>query len=326
MTDKTTAPPDCEALPAPSFPLSPFEFDLTVAADLGAKALGVEIVTLETGGRQGLPAKIMVGLRRGENPGFEDLSRLVEPYRLYPERKSGQATMQTFASFLALTNRHKTDDSAIFADLDWKKPSVVTVVDYHQNSAAGIARFGRHRIRYAYPLSDEWQKWVAKDGEMMEQAEFAWFLEDRIPELAAPTEAERIWMEREFATTVATPAQVVELSRGLQVNVDTKVKASNTLQSGEGQIAWEETHNGADGKPLKVPGIFLLNIAPFFMGEKVRIPVRLRYRPAGGKIRWFYQIYRPDLAITEHVRETLVEAAEKTGLPVYDGAPEMSGS
>ncbi|TIX96981.1 MAG: DUF2303 family protein, partial [Mesorhizobium sp.] len=238
------------------------------------------------------PDTIPVLLKRGTAPGIEGLDRLFEPYRQHPARKAGQAVAQTFEAFCNLTVRHQTEHSAIFANMDWKKPTLTTVVDYHE--LAGHADFGKHRIHYAFPLSEEWQKWVAGDGVKMDQGDFAWFLEDRVAELSSPTEEEKLQYERDFATTIATPAQLVELSRGLQVNVESKVKASTTLQSGEGQIAWEETHSGADGKPLKVPGIFMLNIAPFFMGEKVRIPVRLRYRPAGGKVIWFYQIYRPD--------------------------------
>ncbi|TPN16429.1 DUF2303 family protein [Mesorhizobium sp. B2-1-3] len=293
-------------------------------AALGAKAEGVEIAALaNTAQVPGLPEAIPVLLKRGTAPGIDGLDRLFEPYRQHPARKTGQAVAQTFEAFCTLTLRHQTEHSAIFANMDWRKPTLTTIVDYHE-LADGHANFGKHRIHYAFPLSEEWQKWVATDGEKMDQGAFAWFLEDRVAELSSPTDEEKLQYERDFATTIATPAQLVELSRGLQVNVESKVKASTTLQSGEGQIAWEETHNGADGKPLKVPGIFMLNIAPFFMGEKVRIPVRLRYRPSGGKVIWFYQIYRPDQFITQHVRDVLGETRRQTNLPTFEGTPEMA--
>ena len=72
----------------------------------------------------------------------------------------------------------------------------------------------------------------------MDQRDFAWFLEDRVPELSSPTDHERVTLEHQFATTIATPAQLVELSRGLQVHADTRVKAVTVLQTGEGQVAW----------------------------------------------------------------------------------------
>lgn len=297
--------------------------DIKEIARLGAEASAISIGQLTTDGKLGLPASIPVAIVNGKQPELRSVQRLLEEYRLFPERKSGQAVAQTFASFVELVNRHKTADSVVFADMDWKKPSLTAVIDYHQAASGGKAAFGRHRVHYAFPLSEEWQAWIALNGEKMGQENFAHFIEDHVAELSSPTEAEIVEFERQFATRVATPSQLVELSRGLQVNIAARVKNVTTLQSGEGQIAWEESHQDADGKPLKVPGMFILNMAPFFMGDQVRIPVRLRYRPSGASIVWFYQIYRPDQAITQHVRDVLAEAREKTELPAYEGTPEM---
>lgn len=298
-------------------------FDLGVAAQFGAKAHGVEIGTLKNvSGTVGLPAEVPVVLRRGDTPTVDGLDRLFEPYRLHPTRKSGTAIAQTFESFCDLVNRHSTGNSAIFANIDWRKPTLTAIVDYHEAANGGKADFGKHRIHYAFPLSEEWKKWVEKDGQAMKQNEFAWFLEDRIVEVSSPTDQDRALYEDQFNTKIALASQLVELSRGLTVRVDAVVKATTVLQSGEGQISFEESHKGDDGKPLKVPGLFMLYISPFFMGDKVRIPVRLRYRPVDGKVVWFYQIYRPDEFITQHIRDTLFDAAQKTGLPIYSGTPE----
>lgn len=298
--------------------------DIKAIAQLGADASAISLATLVAPeGLAGVPGAIPIALINGKQPSAHSVADLFERYRLYPARKAGQAQAQTFESFCELTNRHKTDDTAIFADADWKHPSLTAVIDYHQNAPGGQAAFGKHRIHYAFPLSDEWKKWIEMNGEPMKQAEFAYFLEDRVAELASPSEHERVTYEQQFQSKIATPAQVVELSRGLKINIDTKVKTATTLQSGEGQIAWEEVHNDTNGQPLKVPGHFMLNIAPFFMGEKIRIPVRLRYRPSGAMIMWSYQIYRPDQAINEHIRNTLADARTATSLPTYEGTPEM---
>ncbi len=304
--------------------VSSFGVDLAEAAKLGAQAGGVEIVNLTTApDAVGLPSTIPVLLKRGEHPAIESVAPLFEPYRLFPKRKEGQASAQTLDAFCDLTNRHKTEHSAVFADANWEKPSFTAVIDYHEATNGGNADFGKHRIHYAFPLSDEWQAWMKLNGEKMTQEDFAYFLEDRIAELSSPTEEERVRFERDFATTIATPSQLVELSRGLQVNVSSKLKTATTLASGEGQLIWEETHQDASGAVLKVPGIFILSISPFFMGEKMRIPVRLRYRAHGGSIAWLYQIYRPDQYVTEHVRHALFDVETKTELPTYEGTPEM---
>ena len=106
--------------------------------------------------------------------------------------------------------------------------------------------------------------------------------------------------------------------------MSSKVKQHLALSSGEGQIVWEESHQDASGQALKVPGMFILNISPFFMGDKMRMPVRLRYRVRGGSIIWLYQIFRPDQFVTEHIRNTLADARARTELPTFEGSPEMS--
>lgn len=302
---------------------APLALDIAAAAELGAQAKGVELAAIDTAGLTGLPAKVPVALLRGDSPEVESLRARLEEFRLFPERREGTAHADTLDSFVDLVNRHKVEDSVIFADPDWKKPSFTAVIDYHRKQAGGEARFGRHRIHYAFPLSDEWKAWVEMDGRPMSQSDFAFFLEDRVAELASPTDGERNLYERQFATTVAVPSQIVELSRGLKVQVEQRVRQAVTLATGEGQIAWEEAH---DTGATKVPGIFMLAIAPFFMSEKTRLPVRLRYRLKDGKLIWSYQIYRPDLAIVEHVRAARNHAADATGLPSFDGRPEMAGA
>jgi len=299
--------------------------DITAAAELGAQASGAELVKIETTESMiGLPKEVPALLTRGATPSISSVDHILEKYRVFPSRKRGTARVQTLDALIDLTNRHKTDDSAIFANLDWTEPSLTSVIDYHRNTSGGDADNCQHKIHYEFPLSDDWKLWVKNDGKVMEQQDFAIFLEDRIPDLASPTDGEIATIERDFKTTVAAPSQLINLSRKMQVNVSSQVKTETKLQSGEGQIQWEETHTGADGQPVKVPGIFILSIAPFFMGEKVRIPVRLRYRMSSQKVVWFYNIYRPDLIITQQVESDLLALTKQTDLPSFAGKPEIS--
>jgi hypothetical protein len=302
-------------------------------AALASQARGIEIVTISApAGIDGVPASIPVGLVRGTSPNVLSLAYLFEAYRTRPEAKTGTAKALTLATFIDLANRYKTPYSAVFADTDWRKPSFQAVIDYHEpnvtsDGEAPVILGGqpdnlRHRIRYEFPLSEEWKAWMAIAGKGLGQGDFASFIEDHIAELVSPFDAERIDLERNFQTTVATPAELMKLSRGLQVNVGTEVKNAITLQSGEGQITWAETHSDAAGKPLKVPGVFLLSVAPFFMGEVIRLPVRLRYRADSGKLIWSIIPYRPDLHVTERVRGDLDKVAAETGLPTFEGSPE----
>lgn len=246
---------------------------------------------------------------------------LIEEYRTAPPEKRGTATALTLDALIDLTNRHKTPDSAIFAATDWRKPAFVTVVDYHP--LAGGTANAKHRIAYAFPLSDEWKAWIAIDGKPLDQGEFAAWIEDRIADLTTPTADERGDLEATFSTRMATPAELMTLSRGLAVMVEAKVEKMVTLQSGAAQMTFVETHKDAAGGALTVPGLFMLSVAPFVGGERVRIPVRLRYRLAGGSVKWHFAIYRPDFYVSERVVDDLAKARNSTGLPTFEGSPEV---
>ncbi|MDQ0349769.1 DUF2303 family protein [Ancylobacter vacuolatus] len=303
---------------------------------LAHQARGVEIVNLiAPPGLEGVPEAIPVAIHHGTTPALNSVASLFEAYRDHPRRKTGTARALTLTSFIDLVNRHKTADSAVFADTNWEKPGFQAVIDYHglnaiveePSSLAGETAIGtpanlKHRVAYEFPLSNEWKAWTQAHGEWMEQGRFAEFIRDHLAELAAPFDPERIAIEREFETTVASPADLIRLSRGLQVHVESAVKQAVTLESGEGQISWEETHKDHDGKPLKVPGAFLLTVAPFFGGEPVRMPVSLRYRAGGGKVVWSILLYRPDTFVTERVRDDLNRVAKETMLPTFEGSPE----
>lgn len=309
MAERTSTP---AAVPA---------LDLQLVADLARKAAGPVTIPLDTAGLgEGLPSAVPL-LFSPLDGRLLDLRSHIEAFRLQPQRKTGTAAAQTLGTFIDLVNRHKTEHTAIFADTNWEAPSFQAVIDYHRIASTEPDHL-RHRIHYAFPLSEEWKTWMKSDGEPMSQAEFAAFLEDRIADLSSPNDMELAELPRQFQTTIATPSELIQLSRGLEVNVEARVKNIVTLQTGEGQIVWEETHKDSAGLPLRVPGLFILRIAPFFMGEPVRAPVRLRYRASGGTVKWFYQIYRPDRFITERIREDLRIAGAETVLPTFEGTPE----
>ena len=122
--------------------------------------------------------------------------------------------------------------------------------------------------------------------------------------------------------TLATCDRLLELSRGLAVNVDTKVKAVQNLNSGEASILFDETHRGDGGAPLKVPNGFVISIPIFRSGATYALPVRLRYRVKPDGIVWTVVIARADDAFRNAFMESCVHAQEGTGLPLFYGSPE----
>ena len=174
--------------------MTPESLDAAAIREITAlteKTRQIALVTLDNvAGIPGVPDRIMVGIRNGERPEVVDISSAFEGYRERPKRKSGTATVLALASFNALVNRHATPHSVIFAKTDWRKPELLAVIDYHEKAAEMVeGEIGpidhaspdeldlgvcgtyaprpdnlRHRVHYAYPLSDDWKIWVEKNG------------------------------------------------------------------------------------------------------------------------------------------------------------------
>ncbi len=289
--------------------------------ELGRESRGLvpaEIAAPE--GSYGVPARIPAFIKFGPVPEILSCDAILEKYRTAPKRRTGTAKVTTLSSFIDLINRHKDDHSVIFAKTDWPEPHLIAVIDYHKVN--GLPRFGQHKVSYAFPLTDELKTWMDGNGKLLDQQEFALFLEEHAAELAAPTDGERSEYERLFRERFATPAEVISLSRSLEIFVGAKIKRQERLQTGERTVLFEATHTNANGDAVDIPGIFMLSVPPFLDGDPIRIPARLRYRISGGEIKWGYQLYRPEYWLRTEVKNKMEEAAAATGLPAYEGAPE----
>lgn len=286
-------------------------------AEAGAMPVVQNVVITELG--DGLPPAVPVAFDRKQQA-WRSIRPLIEEYRLAPARRKGVATADTLASFIDLTNRHKDADSALFGKTGWPEPKLTAVLNYDRDGMA--ARHGDHRIVYAFPLTEEFKAWVGGNATAMDQEAFAAFLEEHAAELAAPMDGERSEYERLFKEAMATPSDVLALSRHLEVFVNAKAKQGVRLQTGERVVEFAEEHVNAKGERIVIPGIFMISVPAFVDGEAVRIPARLRYRISGGSIKWFYQLYRWEFFLREQVGRDLRAAAEATGLPSFEGAPE----
>jgi Uncharacterized conserved protein (DUF2303) len=248
------------------------------------------------------------------------LKPLLDQYLPRPERKEGCATLTTLDAFNAYVDRHKTLSSAVFVDdTNAKAPRIVAIFDANDTEAD----WQRHRAVYAFPLSDEWKKW-SNPPESFSQADFANFLEDRITDVIDPSTAGAV--ARKFAEDVgaqlASPAKLLELSRGLAVNVDARAVSKVNLGNGTGEISYKEEHNDSAGEPIKVPGAFVIGIPVFRLGAAYSIPVRLRYRMSSGKILWSLALQRIDHVFEDAIADAATKVSESTGLPVFRGKPD----
>lgn len=274
----------------------------------------------------------------------------LDPYRRRPERRVGTAKLTDLDSLIGHVNRFKDGGSALFAIDDREAPAMVAVLNYHPEGAESDPRFGDHKARYDFPLSDEWKAWRGVDGETLEQIDFAEFLEDRIVDVMAPPNfltaradpnatdtpepdvdpggvaqsADRRLFDlvTKIGGKVCGPARLMELAKGLKIHDQQTVKEIVSTTTGEAQLQFETAHRDSEGKPIQVPNLFLLAIPVFHNGPLYRVPVRLRYRLRAGRISWGLNLHRPDIVQDHAFDEACDRAAEETACPLFFGQPE----
>jgi uncharacterized protein YfdQ (DUF2303 family) len=339
MTEEENAVQDCSTSAA-------------VVADLVARHIKAEQLELASpdGSTNAAPVIVLPsGLK------VHSLKKYFDEYRTAPERREGTAQLVELASLIDHVNRFKDEDSALFAAPSPTAPTLTAVLDYHRQNGldvggapsiiapsggvlgqamttrlpsktvAGAPRFGKHRARYAFPLSDEWTAWLAQNGKVMPQAEFAAFLEDRIIDVASPEAAfdtARRFADAMGISSFATPAKLRELARGLTIHIDDRTTNRIDVATGETTMHFEETHNDAVGAPLQVPRAFIIQIPVFRAGVAYQFPVRLKYRAGGGKVQWFYEVHDARKALDDAFREACEQASASTELPLFYGSPE----
>lgn len=292
--------------------------------DVARKATEHAIVTVPRGG---VDEAKLVALPEGVQ--LHDVRKFLDAYREAPERREGVAVVTDRNSFVEHVNRFKDADSVLFAVDDPKNPSLQAVIDYHRAGHENSPRFGLHRTMYRFPISDEWRFWmslVTADGpKMLDQSDFARLLEDRIMDVMDPGSVGSGTTEllTELDIRCAGRSKLRELSRGLDVRIDSRVAGRVNLNSGESKLTYSEEHQDEAGQPLIVPSGFVIGIPVFREGVQYQIAVRLRYRPmGGGKVKWSLEPHRPDAAFRDAFLEACRAAAAATGLPLLFGAPE----
>ncbi|WP_430470042.1 DUF2303 family protein [Thalassospira lucentensis] len=308
-----------------------FQTETEAAHKLTAKFGDHKIVDVKHDGVQ-VPVII---LPEGRTAG--SVQEFIDEVREHPKRRKGTSVMQNLDSFVDMTNRFKSDFSAVFginnaasADL-----SLTTVFDYHDPSETedGIPRFMGHRCVYRFPMSDEWRAWMDQDDEWLDQNSFAEFLEEHIIDIAAPpafdAKPDLTEFEKHLLNLISTlgskftgPSGILELSRGLSIRTEEKLESRQNLATGEIALKFSNEHQNTEGGKLVVPDLFLINIPVFKNGPCYLIPVRLRFRKDGAKVLWKFLLHRTELILNHAFGEGCDKVKAETELPLFLGAPE----
>jgi uncharacterized protein YfdQ (DUF2303 family) len=228
-----------------------------------------------------------------------------------PIRKRGRIVTTNSDGFINYLKKHsKSGVSTIYAEIDSETSHCVllAVIDdhgqYHQD-------WREHTCKFSPITSVEWTRWNINNKKMMDQAGFASFLEDNLPDIAS-------------VPGFPTGTEVLQMALGFEANADKKFRSKINLQSGGVQFEYVEDETKDTRTKMIVFERFTIGV-PVFDASANAYPVeaRLKYREKGGNVMFWYELIRPDRVFKSAIDDELAAISENTGLQIIAGSPGL---
>jgi len=228
-----------------------------------------------------------------------------------PTRKRADVTTTDADSFIHYVKKHGESDTAtIYADIDAEKSQfhLIGVLNDH-GMLPNKAQWRDHRCTFEPAQAVEWRRWVSKNKQHFNQSDFAAWLEDNLPDIAA-------------VEGMPSGADVLKMALGFEANSDKRLRSKINLQSGGVQFEFVEDEDKDTRTRMQVFERFTLGL-PVFDGSTSAYPLeaRLKYREKDGKVTFWYELIRADRVFKTAVADELARIKEATGFDVISGRP-----
>lgn len=190
---------------------------------------------------------------------------------------------------------HPTEGRVVAVINDHAGPVAAAAASDDESARDGLdpsAGWGDHRASLTLVPTESWKHWLARDGKMGDQADFAEHIETGLRDITTPAGAE-----------------MLEIAQTMQAHRTAEFRSGIRLHDGNVQITYNEDTTasaGASGQ-YKVPEKFTLALSPFIGEDAYAVTARLRYRIREGRLTIGYQLERPD----DILRDALALIAEK---------------
>lgn len=246
-----------------------------------------------------------------------DISEITERLKPAPRELAGYAELHSQESFCEYVNRFKDADSAIFFDETDNR--FVAVFDFDKGGVEKSPRWRKHGATYRAKTSDELEFWAEHNEEWLDQTEFAALLEKRCLDFMEADESKLAEETKKLRTLLggrfATPTQMLELGRGIDVSRGQKAAVQYNRQTGARTIKYEEADKGVD-----VPSLFMIAIPMYKNGKSYySLPAQIRFRLKDGAVYWQYELHRLEESTEAAVKGMIEDIKNETGLPVFLG-------
>lgn len=209
-----------------------------------------------------------------------------------PRRTTAIANFADAESFLAYVKRHAMANSTVA----WCAFNPQTfalafsaVIDDHAASAAG---WRAHKANFVPEMSAEWKAWKGSNKTPFDQVPFAEWLQEHEEDIAA-------------AAGLPTSLQMLGMATEFVANEEHALKSAVRLQSGGVRLTYIADPDKGTTEEMKLFEKFALGIPVFHGGAAWSVTARLKYRISGGKVKFHYELMRPD-RVHEHAALELI--------------------
>lgn len=228
-----------------------------------------------------------------------DITGLIEKAQDEPSRKQGTVQLRDIESFLTYAaDQGSAASGYIYADPDARTLTAV----FNDQKHTGYAGWRDHRAVYTAELTRELATWIKFNKHPMEQEEFAVFLEDNITDVVEPT-----------------GDTMLAIALTMQAKTEVNFSSSRRLDNGQVQLSYTENIDARAGAgSIEIPREFRIGLRLFKNGEGYSIKARLKYRLGAGKVKFWYELDRPENAI-EDAFTAYVEKARESDYTVLIG-------
>ncbi|MCA3109867.1 MAG: DUF2303 family protein [Rhodocyclaceae bacterium] len=224
----------------------------------------------------------------------------------WPERKTGTVPVNDIDSFIFYWKQH-VEDGHIYAQMSPAK--FVGVLNDHQpNGVEGpIADRRDHRVIYEVKHSTEWSTWEKISCQRFESNEqLARFIERNMPDFVEPS-----------------GARMAEIALNFLLKADVEFTSVQRLQDGNIQLGYTNNVNASAGGAA-IPEMCRIRI-PVFEGINATlydIETRFRYRKAGDKVVFWFELVRPHKVLELAFRDLWEHVGKQTSEHIILGRPE----
>ncbi len=231
----------------------------------------------------------------------------LERFKTNPDLKKGRINVVAANSFTQYFSSHFEEGrSTIYATIDQgaSKFKVFCVIDDHY-AVPGIYSAGwrQHIVIYTPTRSKEFADWTEKDGVKMSQEDFADFIEDHIDDFNS--------VDGKFPTG----GEMATMATNFQMTSEKVFKRKIDNTTCGAQLEFVDKADGATAAMIDTHKRFCVAI-PVFDDDTVsyRIEARLRFRAESGKVVFWFDLVRKDLAFKYAALAKLAKIEEVTNV------------